>query len=188
MISITRFLGYTLVFLCSLSSIFAEELALKPGERITISVGGVPDNEIMQLSKTYTISDGGSISLLHIGDIAAAGVKPSRLQKIIEQTYISREIYTSPNVVISIDGGDAATLRNVFVTGGVNRPGAVPFKQGTTLSIAISNAGGKSPFGSLKKVKLVRGATITIHNLQSGTGDPSVDVEVQPDDQIVVPE
>ncbi len=165
------------------------ELPLRPGDRITVAVGGIPDNEIVQIRGVYTVGDDGTIPLLYIGNVRASGLKPSALQRAIEQRYISEEIYTRPTVVVSIDGGEsAATMRTVMVTG-VNKPGAVPYKQGMTLSQAIMTAGGPTPFSSMKKVKLVRsGRSPTIHNLSSGTGNPSVDVSVQPDDQIIVPE
>jgi len=165
------------------------ELPLKKGERVTISVGGIPDNEIQQIRGVYTVSDDGTIPLLYIGNVRAVGLKPSALQRSIEQTYINQEIYTRPTVVVSIDGGEStATMRTVMITG-VNKPGAVPYKQGMTLSQAIMTAGGPTPFGSMRKVKLIRsGRPATIHNLGSGSGDPAVDIQVQPDDQIIVPE
>ncbi|MES2596106.1 MAG: polysaccharide biosynthesis/export family protein [Verrucomicrobiota bacterium] len=165
------------------------ELPLRKGDRITVSVGGIPDNEIQQLRGVYTISDDGTIPLLYIGNVRAVGLKPSSLQRTIEQNYINQEIYTRPTVVVSIDGGEStATMRTVMITG-VNKPGAVPYKQGMTLSQAIMTAGGPTPFGSMKKVKLIRsGQAATIHNLSSNAGNPSVDVQVQPEDQIIVPE
>ena len=165
------------------------ELPLKKGDRITVSIGGIPDNEIAQIRNVYTVSDDGTIPLLYIGNVRAVGLKPSSLQKSIEQTYISQEIYTRPSVLVSIDGGESErTMRTVMVSG-ANKPGAVPYRQGMTISQAIMTAGGPTPFGSMKKVKLVRvGRTPTIHNLSGGTGDPAVDIQVQPDDQIIVPE
>jgi polysaccharide export outer membrane protein len=164
------------------------ELPLRPGDRINISVGAIPDNEVSQIRGVYTVSDGGTINLLHIGLVSAAGLKPSTLQRTIEQTYISKEIYTRPNVLVSIDSVGDATMRQVTVTG-VNKPGAVPYQQGMTLSRAIMSAGGPTPFGSMRKVKLLRGGRPpTVHNLSTGIGNPSVDVQVQPDDQIIVPE
>lgn len=164
------------------------ELPLRTGDRISISVGAIPDNEVAQIKGMYTISDGGTINLLHIGEVKAAGLKPSSLQRSIEQIYISREIYTRPNVLVSIDSMGDATMRQVTVTG-VNKPGGVPFQPGMTLSRAIMAAGGPTPFGSMKKVKLLRaGRQPTVHNLSSGIGNPSVDVQLQPDDQIIVPE
>jgi polysaccharide export outer membrane protein len=114
-------------------------------------------------------------------------LKPSSLQRSIEATYKSQEIYTRPNVLVSMDNGDS-TSRQVFVTG-VQKPGSVPYRQGMRLSQAIQAAGGPTPFASMKKVKLVRaGRQPTLHNLSKGMGDPSVDVILQPDDQINLPE
>lgn len=164
------------------------ELPLRPGDRITIAVGAIPDNEVAQIRGVYTVSDSGTINLLHIGEVRAVGLKPSSLQRSIEQTYISKEIYTRPNVLVSIDSVGDATMRQVTVTG-VNKPGGVPYQQGMTLSRAIMSAGGPTPFGNMKKVKLLRsGRPPTVHNLGTGIGNPSVDVQVQPDDQIIVPE
>ena len=98
------------------------------------------------------------------------------------------ERYTRPNVLVSIDSVGDATMRQVTVTG-VNKPGGVPYQQGMTLSRAIMSAGGPTPFGNMKKVKLLRsGRQPTVHNLGTGIGNPAVDVLVQPDDQIIVPE
>jgi protein involved in polysaccharide export with SLBB domain len=79
------------------------ELPLKANDRVTISIGGIPDSEVAQISKVYTISDNGTVNLLYIGEVRAAGLKPSTLQRTIEQTYIAREIYTRPTVTVSID-------------------------------------------------------------------------------------
>lgn len=180
-------LTVSLMNLCAFGQ--SGELPLRPADRVTLSIGAIPDNEVAQIRGIYTISDRGTINLLHIGEVRAAGLKPSDLQKTIERTYVDREIYTRPNVLVSIDGGEsAATMRSITITG-VQKPGAVPYRQGMTMSQAVMTAGGPTPFGSMKKVKLIRaGRPATIHNLSSGTGDPAVDVQVQPDDQIIVPE
>lgn len=162
------------------------ELPLRPGDRITISIGAIPDNEVAQIKGVYTISDNGSVNLLYIGEVRASGLKPSTLQRTIEQTYISREIYTRPSVLVSIDGGDITT-RQVYVTG-VQKPGLVPYRQGMTLSQAIQFAGGPTPFASMKRVKLVRSGRATEHNLSKSMGNPAVDVVLQPEDQINLPE
>lgn len=163
------------------------EAPLRIGDRVTITIGAIPDNEVTQIRGVYTIDDAGTVNLLHIGHVRAAGLKPSSLQRSIEQTYISQEIYTRPNVLVSTDNG-AADSRQVLVTG-VQKPGAIIFRQGMTLSQAIQSAGGPTAFGNMKKVKLIRsGRTPTIHNLRENFGNPAVDVVLQPDDQINVPE
>lgn len=168
--------------------VFAQsgEIPLRTGDRITISIGAIPDNEVAQIKGIYTISDNGTINLLHIGEVRAVGLKPSALQRSIEQIYIAQEIYSRPNVQVSTDNGGADS-RQVLVTG-VQKPGVVVFRQGMTLSQAIQAAGGPTAFGNMKKVRLIRNNRTTIHNLSKDMGNPSVDVILQPDDQINVPE
>ena len=181
---------------CLLSAVLAApslraqsgELPLRAGDRITISIGAIPDNEVAQIRGVYSLSDRGTVNLLHIGELRAAGLKPSDLQRTIEQTYVAREIYTRPTVLVSIDNAGDATSRQVYVTG-VQKPGPVPYRPGMSLSQAIQSAGGPTPFASMKKVKLIRsGRPATEHNLSKYTGNPSVDVPLQPEDQIILPE
>lgn len=163
------------------------ELALKANDRVTISIGGIPDSEVAQIRGIYTVSDAGTINLLYIGEVRAAGMKPSMLQRSIEQTYIAREIYTRPTVTVSIDG-DAATARMVYVISGCNKNGPVPYSPGMTILKAVGVAGGFTPFAKPSKTKLIRNGTTTEVNLKDISADPSRDIKLQPEDQIIVPE
>ncbi|MGV3662921.1 MAG: polysaccharide biosynthesis/export family protein [Prosthecobacter sp.] len=163
------------------------ELALKANDRVTISIGGIPDSEVAQIKNIYTVSDAGTINLLYIGEVRAAGVKPSTLQRTIEQTYISREIYTRPTVTVSIDG-DAATARMVYVISGCNKNGPVPYSPGMTILKAVGVAGGFSPFAKPSKTKLLRNGVTSEVNLKDISANPSRDIKLQPEDQIIVPE
>lgn len=173
----------------ALSSAHAQngELALKANDRVTISIGGIPDNEVPQISKVYTISDAGTVNLLHIGEVKAAGLKPSLLQRAIEQTYVAREIYTRPTVTVSIDG-DAATARMVYVISGCARNGPVPYSNGMTILKAVGVAGGFTPFAKPSKTKLIRNGITTEVDLKNISANPSRDIPLQPEDQIIVPE
>jgi polysaccharide export outer membrane protein len=163
------------------------ELALKPNDRVTLSIGGIPDSEVAQIKGIYTVSDNGTINLLYIGEVRAAGMKPSALQRTIEQTYKDREIYTRPTVTVSIDG-DAATARFVYVVGGIKGNGTVPYSGSMTVLKAISAAGGFSPFAKPSKTKLIRNGQTFEINLKDISSDPSKDMKLQPEDQIIVPE
>ncbi len=163
------------------------ELALKANDRVTIAIGGIPDSEVAQIRGIYTVSDAGTINLLYIGEVRAAGLKPSTLQRSIEQTYISREIYTRPTVTVSIDG-DAATARMVYVISGCNKNGPVPYSPGMTVLKAVGVAGGFTPFARPSRTKLIRNGTTTEINLKDISSDPSRDIKLQPEDQIIVPE
>jgi polysaccharide export outer membrane protein len=168
------------------------ELALKSGDKFSLKVGGIPDNEVAQIAGTYTVSDDGTIPLLHLGNVRVSGVKPSDLQRRISQAYIEAQIYTHPSVVVNIDG-DPTTMRQVTVISGVATPGAVPYTQGLTLLAAIGARGGPTAFADMRKVKLLRtdgsGQTSsTVHNLKNYDKDPSVDAELRPGDKIIVPD
>ncbi len=163
------------------------ELALKANDRVTIAIGGIPDGEVAQIRGIYTVSDNGTINLLYIGEVRAAGMKPSSLQRSIEETYKAREIYTRPTVTVSIDG-DAATARMVYVISGCAKNGPVPYSPGMTILKAIGVAGGFTPFARPSKTKLIRNGTTTEINLKDIGADPRRDVPLKPEDQIIVPE
>lgn len=163
------------------------ELALKAGDRVTISIGGIPDSEVAQINKVYTVSDAGTVNLLYINEVRAAGLKPSSLQRSIEQRYIDNEIYTRPTVTVSIDG-DAATARMVYVISGCTKNGPVPYSPGMTILKAVGVAGGFSPFAKPSKTKLLRNGVTSEVNLKDISANPSRDIKLQPEDQIIVPE
>lgn len=169
------------------------EIPLSAGDNIVVSIGGIPDNEVAQINGTYPISDSGTINLLYIGQVRAAGLKPSSLQQSIEQTYISREIYTRPTVSVSVDTAGSPTSRPIYVVSGAERNGRLDYRPGMTLMMAIGEAGGPSRFGQMDEVKLIRTHSdgkrySSEHNLKRYSRDPSVDVMLQPGDQIIIPE
>lgn len=168
------------------------ELPLRASDKIAISIGGVPADEAVSISKTYTISDAGSINLLHINEIKAVGMKPSQLQKRIEEAYKSAEIYTHPTVTVSMDS-TADSARLVFVNAGCLKNGPVPYRAGLTLMQAIGSAGGPTAFAKTTKTQLTRTSasgqrTTSVHDLKKISKNPSLDVQLQPDDQVIIPE
>jgi polysaccharide export outer membrane protein len=184
----TRILS-CLLAVCALATAHAQngEIALKPNDRVSISIGGIPDNEVPQISKVYTISDNGTVNLLHIGEVRASGLKPSSLQRSIEQTYIAREIYTRPTVTVTTNDS-AGTAQLVYVVGGIKGNGSVPYTSSMTVLKAISAAGGFSPFAKPSRTKLIRNGVTTEINLKDISSDPSRDIKLQPEDQIIVPD
>lgn len=168
------------------------ELPLQANDKIAISIGGVPPDEVMSISKTYAISDAGTINLLHINEIRAAGMKPSELQKRIESAYKSGGFYTNPTVTVSMDSTtDSARL--VFVNSGCVKNGPVNYRPGLTLMQAIGSAGGPTPFAKTTKVQLIRTSpsgqrSTSIHDMKKISKNPALDVSLQPNDAIFIPE
>lgn len=163
------------------------ELPLKAGDRVALAISGVEDKDAAQISKVYSISDAGTINLMHVGEVRASGLKPSELQRAIEAVYVKNEIYTRPTVNVSIDGG-ATPERMVYVISGCNRNGPVAYKAGMSVMKAISGAGGLNEFAKPGRTKILReGKTLHV-DLRNVSQQPANDVPLQPEDQIIVPE
>ncbi len=163
------------------------ELPLKSGDQVGITVSGIPPEEMAAIKNNYRVSDRGTISLLYLDEVKAAGLKPSELERSIEQLYKGKQIYTHPSVNVSTDNGGISD-RAVFVNGEVTKVGQVPFRPGLTASRAVASAGGGTPFAKLSKTKLIRrGKVIAILDLAK-TDKPDGQTLLEPDDEIVVPD
>lgn len=178
------------LILVALCSPFAQaqnrEIPLRSGDQIGIKVSGIPPDEVTQISQTYRVSEVGTINLLYLNEVLVAGVKPSELERKIAALYKSKEIYTHPNVSVSIDS--TGSERVIYVSGAVTKPGPVPMRPGLTVSKAIAFAGGKTPFGKLSKVKLVRGGRPVGQLNLERAGSPDADTLLEPEDEVVVPD
>lgn len=163
------------------------ELPLKAGDRVALSIAGIGDSEAAQISKVYSIGDSGTINLVHVGEIKAAGLKPSALQRTVEQAYIKREIYTNPTVNITIDGGNTPD-RMVYVVSGCKKNGPVPYNAGLSIMKAVSAAGGFNEFAQPKHTTLIRGGKTIKIDLRDVSSNSSKDLKLEPEDQILVRE
>ena len=173
---------------CLLSFVFttgivAADAPLRSGDQIQMKLGGVPSTEISAVSGIYTIDGDGSVNLPHIGRVKIAGLTPGAAESVIENEYKSGDIYTNPNVVITMQ----AQSRFVNVGGEVKAPQRVPFTPDLTILSSINAAGGFSNFADARKVKLLRGNRVRIVDVTKIRADPSLDVPVQPGDRIEAP-
>lgn len=164
---------------------FGQESILQPGQSFGLRLAGVPQDDQVSISQSYTISDGGTIKLLYLKEMKAAGLRPSQLARNIESAYRSAQIYTKPNVVIML-GEAGAVQRYVSVLGEVNARRSVNFTPGLRLFDAIAQCGGFSDFANPKKVKLMRGGKVSYHNLSKTSSEDNV--VLQPNDIVHVPE
>jgi polysaccharide biosynthesis/export protein len=101
------------------------------GDKIGVVVFGQPD-----LSGEATVDQSGNLRLPMVGDIHAADLTLSELEKSIgqslEQGYVRR-----PVVSVRI-----AEIRPIYVLGMVRRAGLYPYQQGQSVLAAIARAGG----------------------------------------------
>ena len=164
------------------------EQALRAGDSIIVKLSGVPTDEITVVSNTYDVSDKGTINLPHIGEVHAAGIKPSVLQKNIEAAYKSADIYTHPTIQVTMNttGGNLGT-QVIYVSGEVKMPKAVAITPGMTVADTITAAGGPTDFGNMRKVKFMRGGVSRVLDLKKADG-PDAQIPVQPGDKVHVPQ
>lgn len=181
-----RHLLAVLFLALSLSSLSAQssESSLRAGDSIIVKISGVPPEEIAVVSTSYDISDNGTINLPYIGEVRAAGLRPSSLQQSIQAAYKNAEIFTHPTIQVTANR-DAAT-QVIFVSGEVKTPGRIIVTPGMTVHGAIVAAGDITEFGSAKRVKLIRNGRSMELDLRRADS-PAALTPVQPGDTVVVP-
>ncbi len=163
------------------------EQLLRSGDSIIVKLSGVPSEEISVVSNSYDIGDSGTINLPYIGEVRAAGVRPSQLQKNIEGAYKSAEIFTHPTIQVTPNRTGEGNFQVIFVSGEVKTPRAVPITPGMTIHDAITSAGGPTDFAKMKAVKHTRGGVTSIRDLRKAD-NPDAQIPAQPGDKIHVPQ
>jgi len=183
-----RTLLIALTALFAFTSLHAQnrELALQSGDKIGLTVGGIPPEDAQSINHIYPVGEDGSISIQFLDRVVAAGVKPSELARKIESLFKSREIYTHPSVTVSVDA-QGGTERLIYASGEVVKPGPVPYRSGMTVSKVVTSAGGPTPFARVKAVKLKRNGRVIRELNLSKASSTDGDVLVEPEDEIVVP-
>lgn len=178
-----------LLLLCALFmpmlTAFGQNDTIRAGQAIELRINGVPTEEKSKFDGPYPVSQAGTINLPHLGLIRAAGLRSEQLAVSIQNAYRSQLIYTNPTVQVLVSSEHSLTMQELTVGGQVTRPGPVKYQPGMTLYQAVAAAGGATPFGSMKRVKLYRGPKMTQYDLTKGQ---FMNVPVQPTDTIEVPQ
>lgn len=108
------------------------EYRLGPGDTLEISVFGSADYK-----RRVVVDVDGDVSLPFLGEVPAAGHGISDLRKTVDERLRHTGTMTDPDVTVEI-----VEYRPFFISGDVARPGAVPFRPGTTVRTAVALAGG----------------------------------------------
>mgnify|MGYP000527747469 CR=1 FL=1 len=175
-----------LMMLSSVVTASAQAPTVRPGDAVTVTIRGVPDQESSRVSGIYKVDQSGELVGLPYLDgyrINAAGLTEGQLSKKIAGAYRDAQVYTKATITALVDQPDVQ--RTVTLGGKIARPGPVPFRQGMSLYEAVMSAGGPTRFGSMKKVTLYRGGKQTRYNLEK---DESKTVTLLPGDTIEIGE
>jgi capsular exopolysaccharide synthesis family protein len=161
---------------------YADDVALRTGDQLTIRLGGVPVDEISQVSGIYTVDGKGDVNLPYLGKIHAGGLKQADVQSNIETAYKTKGIYSTPVITISVQFD-----RLVDVSGEVRVPQRVHYTQDLTLLGAIAATGGFTDYVDETKVAILRNGTRTLVNIKKVRKNEVADPTLEPGDKILVP-
>ena len=173
-----------------------DKYALKPGDKVALRVVESRDEPVV-----LTVSSGGEIEVPYLGRRLVMGRIIPQVEAELKVEY-EKEYYYHATVQISLESINPvaearAAIRRIYVTGQVPSQGAQEIPEGDTYTVskAILRAGGLASFANGRKVRVVRKGQdkkeepITVDVLSIlEDGKVENDVELQPDDLIIVPE
>jgi protein involved in polysaccharide export with SLBB domain len=170
----------------TISGVPGEQKGIEPGKAFRITIKGVPAEEKAKIDADYPVNERGEINLPFVGQINAAGKTTEQLARDIEKAYIDAQIYMEPTIgvlngVTGCPDGDPV----IHIGGQVGKPGPIALAEGMTLWNAIQAAGGKTEFGSLKRVRLYRDGKQTTYDM---TIEEHQSVPLKANDTIEVPQ
>ncbi len=140
-----------MIILCvglSVSLVSAQGLAT--GNRVKISLRGVPAAESAEVNGEYTLGEAGGIRIPGLEEsVNARGLTGEQLARKIESAYKAAGIYTKPAVeAVVLTGASVAAVQTFVSIGGqVRKPGKVDFQKNMTLMSAIQASGDRTEFG-----------------------------------------
>ena len=157
-------------------------------DTITVNVWRNPE-----LTVTVPVRPDGKISMPLIGDVTAAGSTPEEVSADISkrlQSYVR-----DPNVTIMVTGLQSHEyLARLRITGAVNTPSSLNYRQGMTVLDAILAAGSVNDFSAPNNTKLYRKieGKARVINIRLGDilyeGRLETNIDLRPGDIITVPE
>jgi polysaccharide export outer membrane protein len=139
------------------------------------------------LSGTFPVRPDGMISLVLLGDVKAAGMTPMQLGADITER-LKKDV-RNPLVTVVVTGVNS---QRIYMVGEVAHVGPIGLVPGMTPLQAIAAAGGLSPFAKSKKIYILRGSQghqtkIPFNYKEAFKGDNSQNIQLLPDDTVVVP-
>ena len=154
----------------------ASTAQLRSGDSLTIALQGVPDAS----TNSVQIDEQGLISLPFIGMLPVAGLSTAELSQRIRETYITKKIYMTVDVSVSV------TERFIYVGGEVQRPGRIVWTPDLTVAKAIQSAGGFTLYAKETAVNLVREKNAYPIDVKLAQKNPAQDPRLMPGDSLQV--
>jgi polysaccharide export outer membrane protein len=142
---------------------------LGPGDSLGIKVLGADE-----LNGQYTVQDDGTIRMLLVGAVPAAGSTPDQVQAKLEEKLKTGRYLTQPHASIVI-----LSYRPFYILGEIAGPGGYPYVSGMKVLTAVAAAHGYTYRANQNYVIITRNGEERRADILS---------PIQPDDIIRVPE
>ena len=146
-----------------------------------------------ELSVTVPVRPDGKISLPLVGDVHAAGLTPEHVATVIQNKL--KKFVRDPNVTLMLTRLESNLyLTRLRVTGAVNSPLSINYRQGMTVLDAVLAAGSVNDFASPNGTKLYRKIKGRVRVISIYLGDIlykgklETNIELRPGDILTVPE
>jgi protein involved in polysaccharide export with SLBB domain len=158
-----------------------------PGDEVVVQVWG--DN---QFTHAAVVSREATISVPDIGQVVLNGLSLAQAKRLITDRL--GIVYSGirarrPTTFVDVTLGKIRTIQ-VFILGDVVRPGGYTISSVATVLNALYNAGGPTPRGSMRDVRIIRHNQIYHRADLYGyilTGSKAADVRLQSGDVVFVP-
>jgi len=143
-----------------------------------------------ELSAGVPVRPDGKITIPIIGDVAVGGLTPEEVSRLVATRLA--DYVRDPIVTTTVTGmGGNEYISRVRVTGAVNSPASVPFRNGMTVLDLVLDAGGLTDFASAGKTTIYRkdGSRLRVRlDRILNRGDLSTNYILRPGDIVSVPE
>lgn len=146
--------------------------SLQPGDAVQVTIWREPD-----LTGKFEVNDRGVVVFPLLGERDVTGMSPDSLEARLASEY--RDYVKNPSVEVK-------ALRRVSILGAVRQPGLYPVDETISVAEALAMAGGVSPEGNRKDIRLVRDGRVIRQSLAYATVVGSS--PIRSGDQIVVGE
>ena len=169
---------------------FAAEYRIGVDDVVQVTVWRNPD-----LGVTVPVRPDGRISVPLLGDVMAGGRTPEQVAHEIEQR-LGKYVRDAKVALILTELHSHEYLSRVRVTGAVQQPVSVPYRQGMTVLDAVLAAGGVTEFAAADRTRLYRrngdAKETAAIKIELGrilkSGDLETNIPVMSGDVITVPE
>jgi protein involved in polysaccharide export with SLBB domain len=167
----------------NLSAQIAADYKISPSDVLVVEIVGE-----INLPKEFRVSLAGTISFPYLDTVSVAGKTAAEIKDELTEL-LDKDYFVNPQLIVDVK---EYRVREVFVNGQVNKPGAVtlPGEQKLTIIDAISRAGGLTARGNPNKIKFARPGqpekTFSMDQLKKDLSDPDKTISVQPGDVIEV--